>query len=256
MSDLQDDARLAASLVREAGSLAARMRADGLPTEHKTSVSDVVTAADRAAEELVAGRLRAERPHDAVLGEEHGSVAVGTSGRSWVVDPVDGTYNFVSGLPWWCSAVALSDAEDVLLGAVHDPLRGTTYVGGPGLPTTCDGVPLQPLADLPLAQVCAATYLHPPRLEGEVGAAWRQAAGGAATLRMLGSMSMDSVAVATGQVGVVFQHSVAPWDELPGAALVRGVGGATRHLQVAGVEWYVAGRPTAVAEVCAALVGG
>ncbi|WKN46850.1 inositol monophosphatase [Nocardioides sp. Arc9.136] len=252
--DLAEDARLAADLVRAAGTLARRMRSEGLETDYKTSISDVVTAADRAAEELVTGRLRAERPGDAVLGEEHGHVAAGTNGRSWVVDPVDGTYNFVNDLPWWCSAVGLRDTEDLLVGAVHDPLGDATYVGGPGLPSTCDGGPLAPLADRPLTEIGVATYLHPPFLEGEVGAAWRRAAGGAAALRWLGSMSMDQVGVATGRIGLVFQHSVAPWDELPGAAIIRGVGGVTRHVEVAGKDWYVAGPPTAVAEVCSRLL--
>ncbi|WP_122817784.1 inositol monophosphatase family protein [Nocardioides pantholopis] len=249
-----EDARLAARLAAEAARLAHRMRAEGLETRHKTSVSDVVTAADHAAEDLVRDRLRAERPDDAILGEEHGTVA-GSSGRTWLVDPVDGTYNFVSGLPWWCSAVALRDGEDLVLGAVHDPVADATYVGGPGLTPTRDGVPLEPLVDRALASTCAATYLHPPLHDTEVGAAWRRAVGGLATVRVLGSMSMDSLAVATGRVGVLFGHSVAPWDELPGAAIIRGVGGVTRHVEAGGVDWYVAGAPTAVAEVCAALRG-
>jgi myo-inositol-1(or 4)-monophosphatase len=76
---------------------------------------------------------------------------------------------------------------------------------------------------------------------------------GAATLRMLGSGSLDLAAVAQGQLGVFVQHSVAPWDWFPSSALVQGAGGAARRTTAAGVEWSVAGAPTAVAEVCAAL---
>ena len=72
---------------------------------------------------------------------------------------------------------------------------------------------------------------------------------------MLGSGSIDALALAQGQVDVLVQHSVPVWDELPGAAVVRGVGGVTRRVSAAGVEWYVAGVPTAVAEVCRALTG-
>jgi myo-inositol-1(or 4)-monophosphatase len=246
------DADLAVRLVRDAGSLAGRMRGAGLEVGTKTSVSDVVTAADHAAERLVVETLATERPEDGVLGEE-GAARDGTSGRTWVIDPVDGTYNFVAGLSWWCSAIALTDGDDLVLGAVQHPPTGRTFLGGPGLPSTVDGVPLRRIEDRPLSQACVATYLHPPLYAGEVGAAFDRMVAGAAAVRMLGSGSMDATAVAEGRLHVVCQHSVPPWDELPGAALVRGVGGETRHVRAAGVEWYVAGAPTAVAEVCRTL---
>ena len=254
VTDLAEDAALAVSLVRDAGRLAAQMRADGLSAHRKTSVSDVVTAADRAAEELITERLARERPDDAVVGEE-GTDRPGSSGRSWVIDPVDGTFNFVRGLTWWCSALALRGADDVLLGAVHHPHDDVSYVGGPALPSTRDGVRLAPLVDRPLAESCASTYLHPPFYEGEVGAAFVRAVSGVATLRMMGSGTMDQMAVAQGQMDVVFQHSVPDWDWYPGIAIVRGVGGTARRVTAGGVEWSVAGAPTAVAEVCAALAG-
>ncbi len=115
------------------------MLGEGVDTERKTSVSDVVTAADLAAERLVVDRLRAERPDDAIVGEE-GADHPGTSGRTWVIDPVDGTYNFSHGLGWWCSAVALSDADGVIIGAVHHPEADILYLGGPGRTPTRNGV--------------------------------------------------------------------------------------------------------------------
>lgn len=250
-----NDAELAARLVREAGALAHRMRSEGLEADTKTSISDVVTAADHAAERLVVETLAVERPEDGVLGEE-GASRTGSSGRTWVIDPVDGTYNFVAGLDWWCSAIALTDGDELVLGAIHHPATGRTFVGGPDLPSTVDGVPLAPLADRPLAASCLLTYLHPPYLDGEVGAAWDRMVGGAATPRILGSGSMDATAVAEGRMHVLCQHSVPPWDELPGAAIIRGVGGVTRQVEAAGVTWYAAGAPTAVAEACAALLRG
>lgn len=252
---LDDDAALAATLVADAGQLARRMRADGVAVDTKTSISDVVTAADHAAEAHVVERLRKVRPDDGILGEE-GASATGTTGRRWVIDPVDGTYNFVTDLPWWCSALALTDGDEVVLGAVYDPHADAVHVGGPDLPSTRAGVAMKPLPDVALGATCVATYLHPPHLDSAVGAAWRRALGGAATMRMLGSMSRDQMAVARGELGAVVQHSVLPWDELPGAAIIRGVGGVTRHVEAAGQDWYVAGAPTAVAEICAALADG
>ena len=249
---LAEDAALAADLVREAGLLASELRESGLRVDTKTSVSDVVTAADHAAEKLVVDHLAAWRPDDGVQGEE-GAQRPSSSGRTWVIDPVDGTYNFVHGLTWWCSAVALVEDGQALLGAVYHPHEDALYVGGPGLPTTRNGEVVGPLPDVDLAHSCATTYLHPPFFGGEVGEAFARAVGGAATLRMLGSGSLDLAAVAQGQLGVFVQHSVAPWDWHPSSAIVRGAGGDARKLMAAGVEWSVAGAPTAVAEVCAAL---
>lgn len=249
-----DDVRLAGELVRDAGRLALEMRRGGIAAEQKSSVSDLVTAADLAAEEAIVERLAREHPDDGVQGEE-GASRRSRTGRRWVIDPVDGTYNFVAGLSWWCSALALVDGDDLLLGAVYHPHDDVVYVGGPDVPTTRNDDPLPVVADRSLGESCLATYLHPPFYGGAVGAAFGRVAGRAATLRMLGSGSMDHTAVAQGQLHVWCQHSVPPWDALPGRALVLGAGGAARTVSAAGVEWSLAGAPTAVAEAADALGG-
>jgi myo-inositol-1(or 4)-monophosphatase len=253
--DLTSDAALAADLVREAGALAAKIRGEGLDIARKTSGSDIVTQADTAAERLIVERLAAERPEDAILGEE-GTSRPGTSGRTWVIDPVDGTYNFARGSDWWCSALALTGADNVLLGAVHHTATGRTWVGGPDLPSTCDGTPLGALPETPREARCAVTYLHPPFYASEVGETFARALGQVGTLRMLGSGTMDCMAIASGQWDVLFQHSVAEWDRLPGAAIVRGAGGESLVVPAAGVDWTITGAPAAVADVRAALLDG
>lgn len=253
-----DDAELAADLVREAGRLAARMRSRGVSATAKTELTDIVTAADHAAEEYVVARLRAERPDDAIIGEE-GTEQPGVSGRTWHIDPVDGTWNFFHGLDWWCSAIALSDADDVLLGAIHHPASDTTYVGGPDRPGTANGAPIPPLgppraegadgaagAEGALESTAAATYLHPPWLGTPVGEAHAALSSRLATVRMLDSASMDATAAARGVLGLSFQHSLPDWDFLPGAALVRSVGGAATRVEAVGVTWSVLGTPVAV----------
>lgn len=255
MSDIAADARLAVRLVTEAAALAARMRAESdLQVRSKTSVSDVVTAADHAAEAHVVATLRAERPHDGLLGEE-GTDEPGTSGRRWVVDPVDGTYNFASGSDYWCSAVALVDGDDLVLGAIAHHRDGV-LVGGPGLPTTWDGASLEPVVDAPVGTLGAATYLHPGDVENPaVRDPFLRAAALPATLRMLGSGSMDLVGVATGRLGVWFQHSTPPWDWLPGAAVLQGLGGTARQVTAEDRTWSVAGPAGAVDALVEALVG-
>lgn len=257
MTATADDVTLAAELVVEAAALASRIRDGGdLGTRAKTNVSDVVTAADFAAEELVVGRLARERAEDGLLGEE-GTASEGSSGRRWVIDPVDGTYNFATGSDYWCSAVALAEGDRVLLGAVAHHASGTVLVGGPGIPTTLNGVAMTRIEDAPVAGLGAATYAHPAFVGSGPGFdSWVRAAALPATIRMLGSGSMDLVGVATGRLGCWFQHSTPDWDWLPGTALVAGLGGATERIEADGLVWSLAGPPTAVGELAHALRGG
>lgn len=252
------DAHLAQALVFNAGRLAWRMREQGVQTEYKTSISDVVTDADRAAETFVSGVLAKVRLEDGVLGEE-GAQRESRSGRTWVIDPVDGTYNFTSGSDYWCSALALVEGdpaapETVLLGAVHRPAMGYTWFGGPDTPTTRNGKEVARIADAPAERISVASYLHPSTLNDDaIVAAWRRTVGGFATVRMLGAGSVDLASVADGTVGLWLQHSVKDWDWLPGKALVEAAGGTAQKVDAGGVTWCVAGPQTAVRQVAEAL---
>jgi len=247
-----DDVSLAAELAWEAGRLAASMLAEGLETEYKTSVSDVVSAADHAAEEMITARLAEHRADDGLVGEE-GARRPGRD-RTWYVDPVDGTYNFLSGLPYWCSAIGLADVDGPLVGAVYFPPRDELWVGGRDAPTTLNGVPLAELVDRPLADVSVATYFHARHLaERGRAASWRGVTGVAATVRMLGSASVDLAGVASGRLGIFLQANLNPWDWVPGAALVIGAGGVAEEFPVDGVRWQIAGNRQAVADAARAL---
>lgn len=257
-----DDFQLASALVREAGQLALLMRMAGLQGERKTSISDVVTAADHAAEAYVLEQLRRCRPEDGVLGEE-GAAFAGTSGRTWVIDPVDGTYNFLHGSSYWCSALALKDEGGVVLGAIFQPEEDKLWLGGKGRPATLNDASLGTFdvggvrGDRPLAEIGAATYIHPGWLADPMCAMpWHAAATSAAALRMLGSGSCDLGRVADGELGCWFQHSCPEWDWLPGKAIVEAAGGATDTVSINGLEWFMAGSPTAVRQLRAALETG
>jgi myo-inositol-1(or 4)-monophosphatase len=248
-----DDFALAAELVHEAGELAAAMRRDGVAIETKTSISDVVTAADRAAEELIVARLRVARPEDGLVGEEGTSVAAGDGGRTWFIDPVDGTYNFTRGLPMWCSAVALADADGPRLGAIYHPAADELWLGGRDRPTTCNGAAVR-VDDRRLADVSVASYLHPSTLpDDRVRIPLLRAITAAATVRMIGSGSLELAAVAAGRLGCFVQHDSLPWDWYPGAALVTAAGGVAEVFERDGVRWHVAGGAAAVAEASALL---
>lgn len=265
-----DDAQLASALVRHAANLALRMRAEGLTAERKTSVSDVVTAADKAAEKYVMDQLRHTRPEDSILGEE-GASHRGSSDRTWVIDPVDGTYNFLSGSSYWCSAIALQQNSqssaveaaakaavdpEVLLGAVYQPQEDKLWIGGSQQPTTLNGVRLAAPAELPLDQLSAGTYLHPSWLaRPEAREPWLAAVQQLATFRLLGSGSCDLSRVAEQELGCWFQHSTALWDWLPGKAIVEAAGGSTAVVSVNGLNWFLAGSQQAIDELSEALLG-
>ncbi|MDK8882855.1 inositol monophosphatase family protein [Corynebacterium striatum] len=243
------DAHLAQALVYNAGRLAWRMREQGVDINQKTSVSDVVTDADRAAERFVAGVLEVVRPEDGILGEE-GATRPSTSGRTWVIDPVDGTYNFSSGSDYWCSALALADAEGVVFGAVHRPAMGYTWFGGRDFPTSRDGKDVAKLQNQSAKEISMATYLHPTSIQdADIRAAWQRVGEKFATVRMLGAGSVDLSSVADGTWGAWMQHSVADWDWFPGKALVEAAGGAARKVEAGGVEWCIAGNKQVVDEM-------
>ncbi len=246
---MSDDLELAASLVREAGVLAGEMLRAGLQVKHKTSVSDVVSAADHAAEELIVSRLRIERPGDGLVGEEGTNEP---SARTWFIDPVDGTYNFLSGLPFWCSAVALADAEGPVLGAIYHPASDELWLGGRDHPATRNGDPVARLENKALRQVSLASYLHPDTLpDDEVRLPLLRALRGAATVRMLGSGSIELASVAAGRLGAWVQYDCADWDWLPGAALVHAAGGATNVVSLGARRWHIAGSRQVVDEITA-----
>lgn len=252
------DAQLAASLVEHAGQLALTMRAAGLTTDIKTSISDVVTEADRAAETFVADALTALRPDDGLLGEE-GAARPSTTGRTWVIDPVDGTYNFSQGSDYFCSAIALAQGDpaegNALIGAVHRPATGTTWVADGGVARR-DGVALGMLEGASISELALVTYLHPVHMaDPDILSTWLRAVGDAATVRMMGAGSVDLANIASGQMGGWLQHSVADWDWLPGKALIEAAGGRAVKVDAGGVTWCVAGNPQIVSEVEARLLG-
>jgi myo-inositol-1(or 4)-monophosphatase len=247
-----DDLSLAAELVREAGTLAREMLSEGLETRYKTSVSDVVSAADHAGEEHIISRLTESRPDDGLVGEE-GARKAG-DGRTWYIDPVDGTYNFLHGIPYWCSAVGLVDSDGPLLGAVYYPSVDQLWLGGREAATTLNGTEVPSLPSQGLSQVSVASYFHPRHLpDRQRLSAWQSVVASAATLRILGSASIDLAGVASGRLGVFLQANLNGWDWYPGAALVIGAGGAAEELELGTNRWHIAGNAQAVGDVKAAL---
>ncbi|HEX2102804.1 MAG TPA: inositol monophosphatase [Solirubrobacteraceae bacterium] len=242
-----DDVELAVRAVR-AGAAAARAEADGgLDVRAKGSPADLVSRADTASEAAIVGLLRAERPADAIVGEEGALVAGGA--RRWLVDGIDGTFNFVSGIPHWCVAVGLEEDGVPVAGAVYDPNADELFAAGPGRPTTRDGERVAVRDGRALEQAAVATYLRADK-GADRGATLARLEERVGILRTGGAGSLELAWVAAGRVDAWAQPNVSPWDWVPGAALVAHAGGRTAVL-AGDPAWHLAGPPALVDELAA-----
>jgi myo-inositol-1(or 4)-monophosphatase len=201
---------------------------------------DLVTAADRAAEEHITRRLAAARPGVPVLGEEaaRSAGAVRPSGLVWVVDPLDGTVNFVQGIPLFAVSIGLVEDGRPLLGVVHLPVLGQTFWGGPGSGAFEGDRPVAVSATPSLDEAIVATGFAYRRNEmpddnvENLGRMILRARG----IRRMGAASIDLAYVASGRLDAFWELQLEPWDVAAGAALVRAAGGRVSD-QRGGEEW-------------------
>ncbi|RUW51270.1 inositol monophosphatase family protein, partial [Mesorhizobium sp. M8A.F.Ca.ET.021.01.1.1] len=154
--DLEARMRFAIDLARRAGELGLRYfrDLDSLTIESKGH-QDLVSQADREVELFIRAAIAADYPRDGIVGEEHASVA-GSTGHVWVIDPIDGTANFVRGIPAWCVVIACARDGETIVGVIHEPSTGETFHGRLGGGAFVNGRPMR---------TSAATSLE----EGSVG---------------------------------------------------------------------------------------
>ena len=196
----------------------------------KTTPTDLVSEADHAAEALIRELLAERRPHDAVLGEEGGSQA-GASGLRWVVDPLDGTVNFLFGIPHWAVSVACEDAHGALAGVIHDPLRGELFASArDGQPTLgASPITASSATDLPTALV-ATGYAYDVQVRTRQAQVAVGVAARARDLRRAGSAALDLAWTAAGRFDAFYERGLQPWDRAAGALLCARAGLTVRSL--------------------------
>ena len=250
-----DTREIAEAAARAAGALLCRRFADPgeLAISSKSTPTDLVSEADLEAERLIRSMLRERVPEDGIVGEEGDDVA-SRSGRRWLVDPLDGTVNFLFGHPQWCVSVACEGVA----GVVYDPLRDELFAGGPGLPTTLDGRPVAPTLDRELSDSLVATgFGYDARQRGEQGALAATVVTRCRDIRRAGSAALDLAWAAAGRVDAYFEHGVKPWDIAAGVLLCAGAGLEVRDLRPRGrLPAGVLAAPPAIADELAALVDG
>jgi len=209
----------AVELARRAGALTLRwFRSDALEVARKGDGS-VVTAADRDAERLIRDELRSAYPDDAVVGEEHG-VDAGTSGRTWFIDPIDGTTGFVRGVPLYSTLLALCDEEGPCLGVVHLPALQSTLWAVRGGGCLVDGRPCRVSSTAGLAEAMVTASGYETFRTEQMG---RMLASGAA-LRTWGD-GFGYYLVATGGADVMVDPIAREWDLAAMPVIVSEAGG-------------------------------
>jgi histidinol-phosphatase len=207
----------------EAGENAKRIRAGGVSAETKADASPV-TVADRDNERLIREAIEREFPDDGILGEE-GSLKPGTSGRRWIVDPIDGTRDFVRGNRFWCVLVALEEAGESLVGAAQFPLLGETYQAarGGGAYRNRDRIRVSEVSSVadsvfsPNGLHLAQAVPHLAKLNDWAQRSW--------AVRSYGG-ALDACMLAAGQVDVWFEPKVEPWDLAALKLIIEEAGGA------------------------------
>lgn len=222
---------LARDIAEEAGALAARRRAEGVEiAATKSSLADIVTAADREVEDLIRQRLAAERPEDGFYGEESG-LAEASAEYTWIVDPIDGTVNYAKGILHYAVSIAVVTGPlqvgewTALAGVVHQPSTGDTFVAARDEGAFLGSARLH-VADVTGAGALLATGFgyDPATHEGDLAAVARVMPL-ARDLRRAGAASLDLAYVAAGRLDGYFERGLQPWDHAAGALLVEEAGG-------------------------------
>ncbi|MBB5122147.1 inositol-phosphate phosphatase [Streptomyces eurocidicus] len=220
------------SVALEAAARAGALLRDGRPADlgvaaTKTSPIDVVTEMDLAAEKLITDFLAERRPADGVLGEEGASTA-GTSGVRWVVDPIDGTVNYLYGLPSWAVSIAAEIDGETAVGVVAAPVRGETYRAVRGGGAFAGDLPLTVRPAPAFGQALIGTgfgYLTERRAaQAEV---LRALLPEVRDIRRGGSAAIDLCDVACGRLDGYYERGLNPWDHAAGALIAREAGALT-----------------------------
>jgi myo-inositol-1(or 4)-monophosphatase len=260
----QELLEIAIDAARMAGALLAERARHGaeLQVSSKSTPTDLVSEADLESERAIRELLRQRRPDDGFLGEEGGPEEGGRSGLSWVVDPLDGTVNFLFGIPQWCVSVAVRDVAGTIAGAVYDPNRDELFAATREAPPTLTGpmgtVELRGSEREDLATAMVATGLaYDAQVRAAQAKVLARLAPRVRDIRRFGSAALDLTWTAAGRYDAYFERTVKQWDIAAGALICERAGLEVRELPVyENLPWGILVAPPALAEPLLELVGG
>ena len=215
---------LATELARAAGQAHARGLTGQLRLETKSTPTDLVSHIDKEAERLIVGRLAELRPNDAVLAEE-GTLRSSDSGVRWVIDPLDGTTNYVYGYPAFAVSIAVEVDGQAAVGVVNDTSAGRLYQAVTGSGARCDGRVLRARRQTDLSQALVATgFSYDAAQREQQGLATAHVLGRVRDIRRAGSAALDLCQLAAGHVDAYWELDLSPWDHAAGALIAREAG--------------------------------
>jgi myo-inositol-1(or 4)-monophosphatase len=223
---------LAAELARRAGALLV----DGLLQHRseiatKSSATDMVTEIDRASERQIVDGILAARPHDGVIGEE-GTDRPGTSGVRWIVDPLDGTTNYLYRHPGFAVSIAVEMEGETVAGAVFDPLHDQLFTATLRGGAFLAGEPIAASAQTDLGATLVATgFGYDARTRAEQASLLVQVLPHVRDIRRMGAASVDLCSVACGRVDAYYERGLAPWDLAAGALIASEAGALVSGLR-------------------------
>jgi myo-inositol-1(or 4)-monophosphatase len=222
---------LATEAAREAGALLLELwRSPATGIRSKSSATDLVSEADERAERAIVTLIRRRRPDDALVAEE-GSSAEGSSGVSWYVDPLDGTTNYLYGIPHWSVSICCADTTGPLAAVVFDPVRGELFNAARGGGARLGDHRLAVTDKRDLASALIATgFGYDAAQRVTQGRILAKVIGEVRDLRRFGSAALDLCWVAAGRYNGYFESVEKPWDWMAGATLVREAGGRVTEL--------------------------
>ena len=244
---------LAVSAARDAGAfLLDGMSNVRTSVETKSSPTDMVTEMDRAAERLIVDAIRAARPGDGFLGEE-GAAEAGDSGVRWIVDPLDGTTNYLYGFPAFGVSIAVEVDGEVVAGVVNDPLHGETYVAVRGKGAACNGAPLRVGSPPSLATSLIGTgFAYVPERRHWQAEVLARVLPQVRDIRRAGSAAIDLCWVAAGRLDGFYERGLMHWDYAAGALIASEAGARVGNLDGGppSSDIVVAGAPAIVDRLC------
>jgi myo-inositol-1(or 4)-monophosphatase len=239
---------------RAGGAVLRRLFGTGSLDVRRKGANDFVTRADHESEERVVGIIRDAFPGHAILAEE-GGVLGGDGEHQWVIDPLDGTTNFLQGLPVWCVSVACQRGGELLAGAVYDPLGDRMFAAARGAGATLNGEPMEVSDRAGLDGAFLATgypFRAHAALDRYLGA-FRDVFRHARAIRRCGAAALDLAHTAAGVYDGFFEFRLSPWDIAAGVLLIREAGGVVTDLDGGGAFLergnVVAGAPGVHAEL-------